>query len=162
MGRDKALVEWGGRRAVDVVADLAASAGAQPVLTAGGDYGLGFVLDPEPRAGPVAGLIAGARALSSKGCDRILVLAVDAPTLTVDDLRPLLDAAAPGAVYAGYPLPMVVDVDALPVEVGPNEPLRRFTEVTSLGAIVPPPGLELRLRGANTPVEWARLARDLF
>lgn len=162
MGQDKALIEWGGRRAVDLVAELAHRAGAAVVMTAGGDYGLAHALDPEPRGGPVAGLMSGASALRARGCDRILVLAVDAPTLSPQDLAPLLDAATPGAVYAGYPLPMVFDVTALPDDVRPNTSLRSFVEAMALGVIAPPPGLEPRLRGANTPAEQARLAGDLF
>ena len=56
MGTDKAAQEWDGRRAVDLIADLARLAGAQFILTAGGDYGLPFVADPERLAGPTADL----------------------------------------------------------------------------------------------------------
>jgi molybdopterin-guanine dinucleotide biosynthesis protein A len=41
MGEDKALIDWGGRRAVDRVADLAAAVGCEAILTVGpSGYGL--------------------------------------------------------------------------------------------------------------------------
>jgi molybdopterin-guanine dinucleotide biosynthesis protein A len=90
------------------VAALATAAGAVRVLTAGRDHGLEHVDDPAPGAGPVGGVLAGARALAAHGLTRALVLAVDAPTVTVEDLAPLLAAAEPGAFYDGLPVPMVL------------------------------------------------------
>src|SRR5689334_8924323 len=86
MGADKAELEWGGRRAVDRLADLARSLGAAAIVTAGPrDYGLPVAAEDPPGGGPAAGVVAGARAL---GLTRVLVLAVDAPTLTAEDLAP--------------------------------------------------------------------------
>src|SRR4051812_23087594 len=97
MGRDKATLLWGGRRAVDRLADVARVVGADPVLTVGPrTYGLPAVEDEAADGGPVAGLVAGIDALVRAGCERALVLAVDAPTLEAADLAPLLEAPAPG------------------------------------------------------------------
>jgi molybdopterin-guanine dinucleotide biosynthesis protein A len=71
------------------------------VLTAGRDHGLEHVDDPAPGAGPVGGVLAGARALAAHGLTRALVLAVDAPTVTVEDLAPLLAAAGRGRSTTG-------------------------------------------------------------
>src|SRR4051812_23167963 len=81
MGQDKALVEWDGARAVDRVFALAGEVCDGPALVSGGDYGLPFVADPQPMAGPVAGILSGAAMLLAQGCNVMLVLAVDAPTL---------------------------------------------------------------------------------
>jgi molybdenum cofactor guanylyltransferase len=160
MGQDKASLEWGGRRAVDRVADLARTMGADPVVTAGGDYGLPFVLDPQPQGGPVGGVLAGCEALRLAGCSRALVLAVDAPTLTPADLDGLLQAPAPGAAYAGYPAPMAIDLAALPQDVGADIPFRRLVEIAGLAVLPAPAGAEPRLRGANTPAERRALLGD--
>jgi molybdopterin-guanine dinucleotide biosynthesis protein A len=153
MGQDKALLDWRGLRAVDRVAALAKALGASSVLTAGGDYGLDFVLDPSPRAGPVSGIVAAASRLSAQGCQRMLVLAVDAPTLLPDDLLPLLETPR-GACFSGFPLPMVLPLAALPVEAAADWPLRRLVERAGLAVL--PCGAELaeRLKGANTLGEW--------
>lgn len=161
MGVDKAAQLWDGRRAVDRVADLALALGAPRVLTAGeGDYGLERVRDPAPQSGPVAGVLAGLAAL---GPGRVLVLAVDAPTLTPEDLAPLLVAGPPGATFEDLPLPMVFDRDAAPADAALDWPLRRFVERAGLQRLAPPPGAGERLRGANTPQERDRLlqAADL-
>ncbi|WP_421739047.1 molybdenum cofactor guanylyltransferase [Caulobacter sp.] len=160
MGRDKADLDWGGARAVDRVADLARAVGAQPVMTVGTDLGLPWVPDPEPGAGPVGGLLAGVAALRALGVERALILAVDAPTLTTEDLAPLLAAEAPGAAYEDLPLPMVLMVSALPDGAEAGWPLRRLVERAGLLAVAVPAGAEARLRGANTPEERARLIQN--
>lgn len=152
MGRDKAALEWGGRRAVDWVADLARAAGAEALVTAGADLGLPWVPDDEAGAGPVGGVLAGAKAL---GTSRLLVLAVDAPTVTARDLAPLL---ASGGFYEGLPVPMVVDATALPSDAEAGWPLRRLVERAGLKALPVPDGALARLRGANTPEEFRSLS----
>jgi molybdenum cofactor guanylyltransferase len=159
MGQDKAAMDWGGLRAVDRVAELARAVGANPVLTAGGDYGLPFVEDPEPLGGPVGGVLAGCTALAQAGCQRALILAVDAPTLTPADLAPLLAAPAPGAAYAGFPAPMVIALSAVARDLAMNAPFRRFVDRSGVRQLALPEGAEARLRGANTPQERDALLR---
>ena len=162
MGEDKAGLPWGGVRAVDRLAALARSAGCDLVCSVGVEsYGLAFIPDIEPGGGPAAGLAAGVRALAAQQCDRALVLAVDAPTVTLSDLAPLLDAADPGAVYEGLPLPMVIEVAILPPGAGAGWPLRRLVDQAGLKVIASDPGRILRLRGANTPAERATLLAEL-
>jgi molybdenum cofactor guanylyltransferase len=153
MGRDKAVLDWGGRRAVDRVADLARAAGADALITAGADLGLPWAPDDAAGAGPVGGVLAGAKAL---GTARLLVLAVDAPTVTLEDLAPLL---AKGGFYEGLPVPMVVESAALPIEAEAGWPLRRLVERSGLTAMPVPEGALARLRGANTPEEFEALSR---
>lgn len=156
MGRDKALLEWDGVRAVDCVAALARAAGAVEVLTAGRDYGLDWVPDPEEGAGPVGGVLAGAAALAARGCERALVLAVDAPTLTAEDLAPLLAAEA-GATFEVSPVPMVLALEAVPEGAQAGWPLRRLVERAGLAVLPCPEEARARLLGANTPEERDRL-----
>jgi molybdopterin-guanine dinucleotide biosynthesis protein A len=156
MGRDKARLEWAGEGAVDRLAGLCGALGAEIVITAGADLGLPFVLDA--RQGPCGGILAAAgRTLS----ERMLVLAIDAPTLTAADLRPLLAASAPGAAYQGLPLPMVIARSAIPADAAADWPLRRLVERAALATLAAPPGARLRLRGANTPEERADLLAAL-
>ncbi|KQY28930.1 molybdopterin-guanine dinucleotide biosynthesis protein A [Caulobacter sp. Root487D2Y] len=158
MGADKAVLEWDGRRAVDRVAALATAVGAVRVLTAGRDHGLEHVDDPAPGGGPVGGVLAGARALAAHGLARVLVLAVDAPTVTAEDLAPLLAVEGPGAFYEGLPVPMVLTLAALPVEAEDSWPLRRLVERARLVALACDEAVAARLRGANTPEERAALS----
>jgi len=155
MGNDKAAQVWDGRRAVDLVAELARAAGARLVLTAGGDYGLPFVADPFEGAGPAAGVLAGTARLAAEAMSHALLLAVDAPTLEVLDLAPLFAAPDPGAAFADHPLPAVMALAAMPPGVRPDWSLRRLVERAGLASPEPPSELRLRLRGANTPAERA-------
>ena len=160
MGTDKAVLDWGGSRAVDRVAELARTVGAERVVTAGGDYGLPFVTDPTPFAGPVAGVLAATALLRGADVSRVLLLAVDAPTLRADDLAALLNAAGPGAAYAGNPLPAVFAVDAIPTAAPADWPLRRLAEQARLAILACPAAVERRIRGANTPDERDALLAD--
>jgi molybdenum cofactor guanylyltransferase len=153
MGADKAELEWFGRRAVDLVDHIARNAGASEVITVGTrSYGLRFVPDPAPGGGPVGGILAAASALEARGVDRLLILAVDAPTLTVGDLEPLLQVKG-GAAYDGLHLPLVMPVSAIPDDAKNDWPIARLADRS--GALrLPVPGEALaRIKGANTPAE---------
>ncbi len=158
MGSDKALLQWGGKRAVDRCAALGAALGAEHVLTAGGDYGLDFVLDPSPQAGPVAGVLAAADWMEKRGLSHILVLAVDAPTLTATDLAPLL-AQPSGAYFDSFPLPFFASIAALDQTAPADWPMRRLIERAGLAALPVRPGLAGHLQGANTPDERLALVQ---
>ena len=160
MGADKALIEWDGVRAIDRVVRLARDVGADPVIVSGADHGIRFVPDPEAGAGPVAGVLAASSILRSEGVEVALVLAVDAPTITAEDLAPLLGASAPGAAFAGLPAPMVLHVMAVPPDAENGWPLRRFVERAGLKELPVPRGAHNRLRGANTPLEQQTLIKS--
>jgi molybdopterin-guanine dinucleotide biosynthesis protein A len=162
MGVDKAELLWDGRRAVDRLVDVAAKSGATRTLTVGGrGYGLPWIADATPGGGPMSGVMTGLAALEAAGCCRALVLAVDAPTLTVADLEPLLRAPGPGAAYEDLNLPLVIAAGAAARDAGPGWPVRRFVEASGLRRIAPPPGAAVRLRGANTPAERQALLAAL-
>ena len=94
MGRDKALLPWGGGTLLDhAVARLRAVSSEVRVLSGSearyGDRGLPVDLDSEPEAGPLAGLAA---ALAVAAPRPALLLAVDMPFVTRELLRGLRDA----------------------------------------------------------------------
>jgi molybdopterin-guanine dinucleotide biosynthesis protein A len=164
MGVDKGGLDWLGRRAVDRLVDVVQVMGATNVLTVGErDYGPPHVVEDPPLSGPVGGVLAGARALSMCECKRVLVVAVDAPTLEVGDIAPLLAAPAPGAAYDGLHLPFVAQLAALTTvaDVEAGWPLRRLLEQLGVQRLPPPVGARERLRGANTPEERAVLLAEL-
>lgn len=160
MGTDKAALDWGGARAVDRVAALCREAGAGVVVVAGRDYGLTFVPDAQAGAGPVGGVLAGLAYLGERGCEVALVLAVDAPTLRLADLKPLLDAPRPGAAYKDLPAPMVLEISAAPAQAEAGWPLRRFVEAAGLAVLDCPVLVRRRARGANSPDERDALMAD--
>jgi molybdopterin-guanine dinucleotide biosynthesis protein A len=162
MGADKAVLDWAGRRAVDRLADLARTVGALAVVTSGAtDYGIPLVEDREMGGGPVAGLVSAGAALAGAGCDRVLALAVDAPTVGTADLAPLIAALHPGAAYRGLNLPLAWDLAATPRDAGGGWSVRRFIDAVGLARLACPAGAEERLRGANTPAERAALMATL-
>ena len=100
MGRDKALLEVGGRPLATLAGDALRGAGAAEVLAVGGDgealAGLGFraVADRWPGAGPLGGVVT---ALEAAGEDVVVVLACDLPGVTVAAVAAVLDGLAGGA-----------------------------------------------------------------
>jgi molybdopterin-guanine dinucleotide biosynthesis protein A len=162
MGEDKAVMIWGGQRAIDRVAALAKTVGATELIVAGGDYGLPFLPDAAGlHSGPLGGLMGGLRALRDKGCPRALALTADAPTVRPEDLAPLLAAPSPGATYAALRLPLIIDLANLPDNLPADGPVRLLAEGMGLATLEAPAGAALRLRGANTSDERAVLLADL-
>lgn len=162
MGRDKAETDWNGQRAVDRLYGLALSLGAEPVFTVGRRaYGLPAITDEAPDGGPALGLGAGVAGLRAAGCDRALALAVDAPTLLLEDLAPLLRAPGAGAAYEGLHLPAVFVLALAPTpEAG--WALGRFMEAAGVARLAAPgDAAARRLRGANTPEERDALLEAL-
>ena len=162
MGEDKARLAWNGLGAVERLARVAGGLGADVVITAGrGEFGFPRVDDlPNGNGGPVPGILAGLIELTARGCSRALVLAVDAPTVSEEDLRPLVEVAPPGAAYQGLHLPFFVH---LPCAAPPV--LKSVHDLITLARLARPPaprGAAERLRGANTPPERARLLRALI
>jgi molybdopterin-guanine dinucleotide biosynthesis protein A len=160
MGEDKALLSWDGKTAIDLVAELARRVGAAEIITVGrADYGPPNVFDVAS-AGPVGGILLGLVALSGK-CDRVLALAVDAPTVRPSDLQPLLTAGAPGAAFEGLHLPLVMDVAAKPADAAAGWPIARLVERAGLACLACPQSARRRLRGANTPAEREALLLEI-
>jgi molybdopterin-guanine dinucleotide biosynthesis protein A len=91
MGSDKADLVVAGERLADHAARVLGAA-CDPVLEVGpGRSPLDAVADAEPRAGPLAALVTGSRALRTRGYEGpVLLLGVDLPFVTV----PLLDLIA--------------------------------------------------------------------
>jgi molybdopterin-guanine dinucleotide biosynthesis protein A len=160
MGADKARLDWRGVSAIDRLVALSHGLGIQMVLTAGADHGLPAVLDADPGAGPCGGILAAAAALRASGYARALILAVDAPTVTASDIRSLLEAGGPGAAYEGLPLPMVIDLAAVPTATEAQWPLQRLVQAAGLAVLACSDQARPRLRGANTPEERQRLLAD--
>ena len=160
MGADKARLDWNGVSAIDRLVALSHDLGIQMVLTAGADHGLPAVLDAKPGGGPCGGILAAALRLRAEGYARALILAVDAPTVTAFDIRPLLEAGDPGAAYEALPLPMAIDLAAIPAAAEAQWPLKRLVEAAGLTVLPCSDRARPRLKGANTPEERLRLLAD--
>lgn len=124
MGRDKALLEVGGRRLVDRVG-AALEAVCAEVLVASGDgrrlAGLPWpqVADAQPDAGPLAGILAGLRGATTP---LVAVVAVDMPRAS----PPLLLHLA--ALWAGEPA-------VVPVAAGRPQPLHAVWAADAAGRV---------------------------
>src|SRR5918996_6060852 len=86
MGRDKALIEIGGKPLVRLVADRVAECADPILLASGGARRFGSlpyeeITDAAPGAGPISGLVA---ALSASPHDLVVAAAVDMPFVSAD------------------------------------------------------------------------------
>ena len=163
MGQDKAALDWNGRSAVDRLAQVAAELGAEAIVTVGpNDHGWPRVVETPVGGGPVAGIVVGAAHLAKIGTDRLLVLAVDAPTVLAEDLMLLLGVSGPGAAYADLNLPLVMDLETLPAQAGAGWSVHRLIAAVGLVRLPVPAQARDRLRGANTPDERAALLQALI
>ena len=95
MGRDKALVEVGGRTLASIAIDALRDGGADEVFAVGGDaealeaLGLRVVPDGWPGEGPLGGIVT---ALEAANRDVVVVVACDLPQLTGEAVRAVVDA----------------------------------------------------------------------
>ncbi len=106
MGTDKAWLDWNGvPLVVHVVDSVKAKAGGRVVVVAapGQDLppGLDVVRDPEPHRGPLAGLMAGLKALGEK---RAFVCGCDQPDAHAVVPELMAARAADVVAFAGEPL----------------------------------------------------------
>ena len=102
MGRDKALVELGGRRLIDYPLEALAAVAGRTLLATGerpryAELGLPTVLDTGPGAGPLRGLLAGLEAAETPW---VVALACDMPAVSAEVLTDLLAWAASEALDA--------------------------------------------------------------
>jgi molybdenum cofactor guanylyltransferase len=116
MGRDKALIDFEGCPLLLRQLETARKAGAQEIYVSArseADYRsfpVSVLADDYPGCGPISGLIAGLRRVSSP---LLLVLAVDLPFVSPDLLRRLFGLCRPGQ-------------GAVPLSRGFYEPLAAF------------------------------------
>jgi molybdopterin-guanine dinucleotide biosynthesis protein A len=94
MGRDKALLEVGGRPMAAIAASALRDAGAVDVVSVGGDragleaLGLRWMADAHPGEGPLGAIIT---ALEATTTDLVAVLACDLPAVTAAAVRQIVD-----------------------------------------------------------------------
>lgn len=110
MGRDKALIEWGGQRLADRAAARLAEV-CEPVVEVGpGHSALAAVREDPPGSGPLAALGTGWDEIRRRGHPGpVLALAVDMPGVDADLLGFLARAPGAGTVVprvAGRPQPL--------------------------------------------------------
>lgn len=128
MGRDKALLDIGGRPLAAVAAAALRQAGAEPVVAVGGDgaalaaLGLVPLADDHPGAGPLGGVVT---ALTHTRAEVVVILACDLPSAHPDAVR-LVVAALAAAPAAGC---------AVPVHDGRPEPLHAAWRRSALPAV---------------------------
>ncbi len=113
MGTDKAGLPWRGRPLLQHMRELLRQAGAVRVLTSGPYPGPDGLPDREAGIGPLGGLLT----LAQTQADGVyLLVPVDMPLLTASLLQRLAaavsaDHGTPGAIWAGYPLPLCLRLD---------------------------------------------------
>jgi molybdenum cofactor guanylyltransferase len=99
MGRDKALLPWGGGTLAQHIASIAAEAAGTAVLVGDpdrhGGFGYECIPDLRPGLGPLSGIEA---ALASDHAERNLILACDSPAVPLEHLHALLGADSDCAV----------------------------------------------------------------
>ncbi len=167
MGRDKALLPYGGATLAEhVAARVQAAAGSVTLVGHPERYGaLPYPLIPDIRAGngPLGGVEAALRNTTARWN---LIVACDMPSLTVDFLASLLAAAETCGGQclvpvspSGRPEPLCAVWDrgcANPVTQALERGLRKMTDVLeTLGAVYRPIGEQAWFENLNTPEEAA-------
>ncbi|MCC5853166.1 MAG: molybdenum cofactor guanylyltransferase [Alkalimonas sp.] len=156
MGTDKAELNWQGQPLWQYMRALAIEAGASDVFVS--RNAAGFIPDRFAKAGPLAGIEAG---LNRCRRDRVLVLAIDTPLLSVSDIQRLVSTNTRKAVcFAGHALPCVLP-NTLSVHRYLQQVLSRPDSNRSVQALISAIGVEscepshaAALSNTNTPADW--------
>lgn len=168
MGTDKAGLWWQGQPLLEHMRELLRRAGAARVLTSGPYAGPDGLPDGEAGMGPLGGLLT----LAQTQADGVyLLVPVDMPLLTPSLLRRLAAAVAadhgtPCAIWAGYPLPLCLRLDAgvraavadLAGRSRPARSLRALHDALGGTELALAEGDARCLVNCNTPEEWRRVA----
>lgn len=145
MGRDKAAMPLDGQRMVDRMCRRLEPLGGQVIIARGDQPSLGLVdevADEPGLVGPMAGIVAGLRAVRSATA---AIVAVDMPSVDPIVLRRLDElmraegraAALPLVHGVAQPLHAVIDTEALPVIIalalgGEGSPRRLMARIDAL------------------------------
>ncbi len=155
MGRDKGLIEVGGRPLARIAVEALLGAGLDPVVVVGGTeaHGVALVADSSPGDGPLGAVL---DALGASDAERTVILPCDVPWMDVAAVQGLLAADRQGV--AAVTLASVEGVAAPPVGVW------RRSAAAALAAAFAAGERSLRgaLRGIEvTVVELGAAARDV-
>ncbi|MGE4064449.1 MAG: molybdenum cofactor guanylyltransferase [Rhodospirillaceae bacterium] len=167
MGTDKASLPYRGVTLLQHMRALQATAGAEPILIAGGPDAT--LPDPVPFAGPVSGLCALTRFFVDS-VRRWIVVPVDMPLLRPKLLQRLAAAQCGAVSFKDHPLPLALTMDnsAQAILQRAEEKLRAGESVAIHQVLVeleaqflcPDPEESAQLVNANTPEDWARMTRE--
>jgi molybdopterin-guanine dinucleotide biosynthesis protein A len=159
MGRDKALLEIGGRAMALRVADALRAGGCDPVVIVGDVEGLsslGLPVLPDP-AGLGRHPLAGVVAACTLG-PRVLTAPCDLPDLHGEDVAALLAAAGPAeATVDGRRQPLLGVVDAASADALRDAATQGAPARRALEGRLPVPLPRRAARNINTPAELAML-----
>ncbi len=165
MGRDKAELEFDGRRLIELQLSKLLQAGVAEIVISGYAKPLAgtvFVPDVYPHRGPLSGIHAGLLAIHRPSA---LVLAVDTPLVPVSLLKELVSSHEGGARVVSHdgslePLIGIYDRSLAPAcetaLLGPSSSMHRFLREIGCSEL-PYQGDPTLLMNCNTPEEY-RLA----
>jgi len=166
MGRDKALLDWQGRTLLEHAVARFAAAGIAPVVVSGERPAQAGIPDTHAEAGPLAGLLAVARAHPGRW---LVAVPVDMPLLPAAWLAQLAreGAHAQAAHYADAPLPLAFRaspevVAGLQAQLDdPQAPrsLHRWLAGLDARRLVSGANAVTALANANTPEDWEAIQR---
>ena len=154
MGQDKATLSLHGETLLQRTQRMLALAGAAEVRVSGPDD----IPDTTPGQGPLGAL---ASALAALGDVDLLVVPVDMPLLSANDLRLLSAGARTPKRAAGSPLPAYFPAGSLSLDTLQNllaEPEARDRSLRALHDILFTHEVRLpalSLKNVNTPEDWA-------
>lgn len=109
MGRDKAMLEIGGKTLLDRARALLASAGCGSVRVSGRPGRPDGIPDSRPGEGPGQAIFDALEFARETGQDGVLIIPVDMPGLSVATLTPLLQPASTRCrAWVDHPLPAFI------------------------------------------------------
>ncbi len=109
MGRDKAMLEVGGKTLLDRARALLSSTGCGAIRVSGRPGHPDGIPDSRPGEGPGQAIFDALELARETGQDGVLIIPVDMPSLSIESLSPLLQSASARCrAWADHPLPAFI------------------------------------------------------
>ncbi|MCE2570102.1 molybdenum cofactor guanylyltransferase [Motilimonas eburnea] len=169
MGRDKALLPRGGKTQLAHCFNLLTQMQLGELKVSGHYLEYPHLRDIESGIGPLGG-IATALAHAAVRCRALLVVPVDMPLLTPQDIdRLLTESNELGGYYQGALFPLLLAITPSlehtlkQVLANPNAQLRSLRTLLKqidIQEIVPDREQKVRLMNANTPAQWLAMTAE--
>lgn len=159
MGQDKASLQLHDHSLLQHMQQLATEAGASQVLISRNQTG--FIQDTKPDQGPLAGILA---ALPHCEHQRLLVLPIDTPLLSVPVLRLLVQQPVKAAYFNHSPLPCVLPHSKQLqhcIELLLHQQQRSVKQLLSTLNAVTVSIDQQQLLNTNTPADWQAFMQQL-
>lgn len=155
MQTDKAALEIAGKPLLGRAEDLLSASGCRPVLVSGRPDLPNGIADTHPGGGPAHAILDAADAMPEQ-CRGLIIIPVDMPGLTPQDLEPLMARDGQAVHWNDFQLPLFLRADLVRPPRDDIWSVKRLLALQETRALPMDPTRQRRFANLNTPEDLKR------